>query len=239
MHSIKLKKILLLLLLTTSNVSFSKIPTFENQTKNFNQINYYQNDYYQDYDDQYYYYSNDEQGYEYYDYDDDNFESCDSDNYNSNQNMPTINNEQPNNSNLNNINEQNIAILDEHNKARNEVGVSPLKWSNHLASIASNYAKTLANNCIFEHSNTNYGENLFMGTKGYYTPIDGVKAWWNEKKYYDYKKNSGHGNVVGHYTQIIWRNTREVGCGQSIGCGNIFFVCNYNPAGNIIGQRPY
>lgn len=41
-----------------------------------------------------------------------------------------------------------------------------------------------------------------MGTLERYTAIDGVKMWWGEKQYYDYKTNSGSG-IVGHYTQMV------------------------------------
>lgn len=47
----------------------------------------------------------------------------------------------------------------------------------------------------------------------------------------------------GHYTAIVWRNTTEVGCGVAT-CkeGSIswdIWFCNYAPAGNIVGQKPY
>lgn len=131
------------------------------------------------------------------------------------------------------------AVLAEHNKARREVGVPNLRWSTQLENIAYNYAQELASSCSFQHSNNGYGENLFYGTKGYYTAVDGVKAWWDEKKDYDYENNTGNGKVVGHYTQLVWRKTTEVGCGVAIGCGNLYLVCNYNPAGNFNGEWPY
>ena len=38
----------------------------------------------------------------------------------------------------------------------------------------------------------------------------------------------------GHYTQIVWTTTREVGCGMSV-CPTLgqVWVCNYRPSGNI------
>jgi hypothetical protein len=45
--------------------------------------------------------------------------------------------------------------------------------------------------------------------------------------------------VVGHYTQIVWRNTQSVGCAL-VGNGRTdFLVCRYSPAGNFYGERPY
>ncbi len=132
------------------------------------------------------------------------------------------------------------AVLDAHNQARAEVGVKPLVWSTELAAIASIYATKLARTGQFKHSGQgSYGENLFMGTAGAYGPVDGVRSWVGEKQDYDYNANHGHGKVVGHYTQVVWSGTTAVGCGQAVGYGSMWMVCNYYPAGNIVGQRPY
>jgi hypothetical protein len=45
--------------------------------------------------------------------------------------------------------------------------------------------------------------------------------------------------VCGHYTQIVWRNTKSVGCAVARGKGVEVWVCNYDPPGNYAGQRPY
>ena len=133
-----------------------------------------------------------------------------------------------------------MAVLDAHNQARAQVGVKPLVWSVELSAIASIYAKKLASSGRFEHSGRRgYGENLFMGTAGSYGPVDGVRAWVDESRDYDYNVNHGHGKTVGHYTQVVWSGTTAVGCGQAVGHGSMWMVCNYYPAGNIVGQRPY
>ena len=132
------------------------------------------------------------------------------------------------------------AVLDAHNQARAQVGVKPLVWNTELAAIASIYATKLARTGQFKHSGQrSYGENLFMGTAGAYGPVDGVRAWIGESRDYDYNVNHGHGKPVGHYTQVVWSGTTAVGCGQAVGHGSMWMVCNYYPAGNIVGQRPY
>ena len=130
------------------------------------------------------------------------------------------------------------AILKAHNDARAAVGkgLPNLKWSDNLANIALAHSKK----CKFQHSNTNYGENLWMGTSGYYTVTDGVDYWVAEKKNYN-GQPIGQGNFssYGHYTQVVWKNTTEVGCGYAKCGSNIIMTCNYNPTGNWDGEKPY
>ena len=49
---------------------------------------------------------------------------------------------------------------------------------------------------------------------------------------------------TGHYTQVVWADTFKVGCGFTAyrapnGWHNKYYVCNYGPAGNIIGGSMY
>ncbi len=136
-------------------------------------------------------------------------------------------------------------ILEAHNKYRSALGIQPLKWSDRLAADALGWAEKLASENAFYHSRgTGQGENLWKGTSGYFTFTQMVDTWGNEKKFF---KNgmfpgvstSGNWSDVGHYTQIIWRNTTEVGCGKVSGHGYDFFVCRYSPPGNFMRQKVY
>jgi len=138
-------------------------------------------------------------------------------------------------------------LLQLHNKARAEVGVNPLRWSTKLAIYAQEWADHLASTqCRLEHrprSGTwkqEYGENLYMGTAGYYGVADAVKAWEGEKIHYKGETlNSSNWNKSGHYTQVVWEKTTHVGCAKVACKGNIIIVCNYDPPGNVFGQKPY
>jgi uncharacterized protein YkwD len=69
-----------------------------------------------------------------------------------------------------------------------------------------------------------------------------IDSWANEKAYYDYANNTGNGHTVGHYTQVVWKNTSKVGCGKAkvtTAYGGTFVVCRYSTPGNYVGERPY
>ena len=121
--------------------------------------------------------------------------------------------------------------LNPHNSARAQVRVGPMRWNNTVAT----YARRLV------HSGGPYGENIAWSS-GDLSGTDAVRLWVAEKADYDYNSNScAAGKVCGHYTQVVWRNSVHLGCAK-VRCNNnrgTFIVCNYDPRGNIIGQRPY
>jgi len=155
------------------------------------------------------------------------------------------------------ISGQEQAMLDLHNAARGEVGVQTnLAWSTVLAKDAKRYADTIAESGVWGHDPKNhtgysagpYGENLYTSTA---RPIlaDAAEAWIKEKRYYTYGKvgdtsTCERGQVCGHYTQIIWKETSAVGCATSKykrGDYKDWFVvvCKYKTPGNYIGKTPY
>jgi uncharacterized protein YkwD len=135
-------------------------------------------------------------------------------------------------------------ILDAHSKYRTEVGVSPLlQWSNDLATSAQVWANNLASTGRLDHSGTP-GENLANGTTGFYSVTDLVDIWGKEKLYFvngifPNVSSTGNWQDVGHYTQIVWKNTTHVGCGLATGFGLDFLVARYDPPGNMHGQSVF
>ncbi|MBZ5622098.1 MAG: SCP-like extracellular [Acidobacteriia bacterium] len=130
-------------------------------------------------------------------------------------------------------------MLAAHNAVRKNVGLRPLTWSDKLATFAQSWADTLLKRGQFSHRpNSGYGENLFELQGGSATPDDVVHDWASESLDYDYPSNRCR-SVCGHYTQIVWRGTVEVGCAVARGGGREVWVCEYSPPGNIVGQKPY
>ncbi|NEQ80745.1 MAG: hypothetical protein F6K26_10965 [Moorea sp. SIO2I5] len=132
-------------------------------------------------------------------------------------------------------------VLNTHNKLREEIGVAPLRWSNQLASYAQEWANQLSQENSFRHrpgiNGSGAGENIAAGS----SVTQMLNLWAEEKDDYDYSTNTCRQNeTCGHYTQMVWRNTTEVGCGIAPHrtYGNVI-VCNYRPPGNYSGERPY
>jgi pathogenesis-related protein 1 len=132
----------------------------------------------------------------------------------------------------------NREMLAAHNQVRRRFGSPPLIWSDNLARVAQKWADTLVARRQFRHSgNRSLGENLFQVTGARATPAQVVAEWASEAKDYNRAANSCR-EVCGHYTQIVWRATRAVGCAVSRDKSIEVWVCNYDPPGNYVGRRP-
>lgn len=142
----------------------------------------------------------------------------------------------------------NQRLLAAHNAERAAIGVAPLQWDAKLAADARVWADELAASGRFEHSPDEpgtepEGENLWAGTPRAFAPEAMVGLWAAEKK--DYRpgifpniSRSGDVENVGHYTQLIWRASGQVGCATAVGKHEEFLVCRYSQAGNVYGERP-
>lgn len=143
--------------------------------------------------------------------------------------------------------------LDAHNAERANAVPAPssalpaMTWSDAAAAEAQRWA----DRCQFVHNTASgYGENLWAaaGATGV-TPLEVVTDWASEKQYYTYSSNScAAGKACGHYTQVVWRNSTSVGCAMKVCTTNSpfggsgawqFWLCDYDPPGNFVGQKPY
>jgi uncharacterized protein YkwD len=135
-------------------------------------------------------------------------------------------------------------LLNAHNSERVRIGLEPLRWSPALAAQAQVWANALARRGALEHAKERggAGENLWMGTAGYYAPEDMIDGFLREARYFRPGRfpdvsTTGKWSDVGHYTQMIWPATRELGCAIGEGGGREVLVCRYYPSGNWVGQQ--
>jgi hypothetical protein len=148
-------------------------------------------------------------------------------------------------------------ILAVHNSERAAVGVPPLVWSDKLAADAKVWAEHIVATGVSAHDPDRGGEGENIAGAGptsctwsrpdrsdmVCTPatVSQMQApWVSEKKdYHGAPCCSVAGEpVTGHYTQMVWRDTKEVGCAIASGAHNVL-VCRYSPPGNYIGKKPY
>ena len=136
-------------------------------------------------------------------------------------------------------------MLEAHNQARAAAGVPPLVWDEALSTEAEAYAKQLAASGQFRHSGAEgQGENLWRGTRSAFSYRQMARAWTAEAAYYRHGpfpdvSATGRWQDVGHYTQLVWRDTTRLGCGLASGRQWDVLVCRYAPQGNWIGRRAY
>ncbi len=139
-------------------------------------------------------------------------------------------------------------LLQAHNLERARMGQPALTWSGKLAADALEWAQHLARTSTFDHSAEKpgqepQGENLWMGSKNAYSPEAMVGAWVEERSMFTaaaFPNISKTGNWidVGHYSQLVWYNTRQVGCARVPNRADEYLVCRYFPAGNWDGENP-
>lgn len=140
-------------------------------------------------------------------------------------------------------------LLKLHNDARGKEGVPPLSWSVSLERSATLWAKELAEDqCALRHSYSGFGENIYYSRKygsdqSARTPEEVMGEFLREGDYYDHEAHTCEaGRICGHYTQIMWTGTTDIGCAKSACVTDEreeVWVCHYTPAGNVVGEVPF
>jgi len=152
----------------------------------------------------------------------------------------------------------NKAILKRHNFYRDIAGIKKLKWNKKIEKNAQAWANKLktSKQCNMMHSTSasrsnkasfSYlGENLYWGWSSAGTKIneklanDSVNSWYNEIRDFKYSNKGvicplrGKKGMIGHFTQVMWGKTTNLGCGYAQ-CKNnttTVVVCQYGPGGN-------
>jgi len=151
------------------------------------------------------------------------------------------------------LSEQEIELcVNAHNTLRAlHVNTPSLQWDDAIAAKAQAYALKLLKDhrgkkgtkLVHDTNSKGLGENLYWGDNA--KPATCPKAtlsWYNEIKDYDYSTaRSKNLKAVGHFTQVVWRNTIRFGVGIAVaksrkyaqyGNKEYFIVAKYSPQGN-------
>ena len=137
-------------------------------------------------------------------------------------------------------------ILKNHNYHRKRHQVQNLARNSEIEKIAQEYSKEQAKNDQMEHSSNTYknkplGENLYSCWSSSSASVNGTRAsesWYSEVKSYDFN-NPGYKKGIGHFTQLVWKDSKEIGCGAACSStNNCYVTCNYYPAGNYLDSFP-
>ena len=137
-----------------------------------------------------------------------------------------------------------------------------MTWDDDLAEVAQRYA----DQCVFGHDeNRNtpeyaawpgVGQNAYISSswtsgRSSYNLTAAADAWYAEVNYFNKASISSFksvpsqaGKMIGHYTQMVWASTKEVGCGYSVWTTSdnwtkTLVICNYGAMGNILNQPIY
>ncbi|KAK3593727.1 hypothetical protein CHS0354_013625 [Potamilus streckersoni] len=131
-----------------------------------------------------------------------------------------------------------------HNEYRKLHGVGPLKHAKDLSEFAQKWAEHLAATNSFQHSDCTHkgeriGENIackWSSSGADYTGKEAADQWYSEISKHDFTKEP-RSLGSGHFTQMIWKESKEMGIGKAkTSGGKVIVVGSYRPAGNLVGH---
>ena len=134
-------------------------------------------------------------------------------------------------------------ILNSHNELRLKHNSPPLILSPNLSTLAQKKVEEMAKKEIKNYKNeinkNNYGINYFI-SKNNCTGDEVTSFWYEGINKYNFKNKENknkNDEKINSFTQLIWKNTKEVGFGYSNDDkGNFYVVAYYFPCGNIKGE---
>ncbi|CAL1536735.1 unnamed protein product [Lymnaea stagnalis] len=133
--------------------------------------------------------------------------------------------------------------LEAHNVRRTKHLVPPLVLNDDLNEYAQNWAEHLVKSNTFQHSNCmlrsdRLGENVANKWSSEGADLSGeevTEMWYSEISNYSFSGSNSQN--TGHFTQVVWKSTREMGIGKAKGNdGKVIVVANYRPPGNLMGS---
>jgi uncharacterized protein YkwD len=134
-------------------------------------------------------------------------------------------------------------LLNITNEYRAKHKVQKLKLNPYLTTKANEYAKLIAENNVIMNIDIEYlgekcGKNICVQNYMNQNGKDILDEWYNERKDYNFfnvKKNDKE--KVKNFSQLIWKDTKEVGFGWAQSNNGTFYVVGvFFPCGNVKGK---
>ena len=137
-------------------------------------------------------------------------------------------------------------ILDNHNYYRKKHQVGQLTRNSDLEKIAQSHAEKLMQGQSYQDTENVYkkekiGENRFSCSNNIQVCINATYTtdnWYKESATYNYD-DPHSGPCPNRFTQMVWKETKQIGCGASCLGYRCYGICHYYPAGNNYTQYIY
>jgi len=125
--------------------------------------------------------------------------------------------------------------LDPHNEFRRKhIDTPDLVVDQELIKKAQDCVDGIAQTGAIQHCSS--GENIYashgIGGDLYQEAVSG---WYEEGRGWRYGQGLGFSSGTGHFTQVVWKATTNLGCAMAKMKGWTYIVCNYSPPGNLQG----
>jgi uncharacterized protein YkwD len=131
------------------------------------------------------------------------------------------------------------SLLSASNKLRAKHASPPLKWSPPAAAKAKEWARHLAKSGTLQHGNhEGMGQNLAYKMGQELSAQEVANMWYDEISKYDYN-NPGFKSGTGHFTQLIWASSTQMGAAIVTQGNRSYVVANYSPPGNITNDGQF
>ena len=140
-------------------------------------------------------------------------------------------------------------LVARHNELRKKHAASALTTLKALTTLCQKTVDNCKSIGGLQHGNLNMddgtrvGQNLYLSSWAP-TGTQVADSWYSENVDYNYStgKAKTANAVVGHFTQLVWKGSKQIGCAVAVGpwqgYQNSYYVgCDYLPAGNYIGQE--
>ena len=127
-------------------------------------------------------------------------------------------------------------ITERHNYYRKKHDVGELKRDSGLEKIAQDSAESMLElNSVYPNEQKYNGE--YISHNSFYTldTFDGKQItdkWYSKKKFYDFDKPGSEENKSAQqFINLVWKETKKIGCGYACNKRECFATCVYYPSG--------